>query len=230
MFSQRNCETVRNSSTNHSSVHQEYVKSGKPANSRMKCSRKSASDDRGRRRLVCVVETNRKSSLQPITSQFNEGTSIKICSKTIRRHMAQLGWGSRRPHSAPMSTAQHRMIYLQFTKVHRNWSMDNCKCVMWSDESRFTLYRVDGRQHMWRHGAMDHECHVGVLQSIGGGETVWAAFTWPGLGSLLPLQAFVIGCSYVQLLVYHLHPFIACLCPNQVPIFLQDNSPHHCPS
>lgn len=139
------------------SVYQENVKSGKTANSRTKRGRKSTWDDRGGRRLTGIVQTNRKFSLPQITSQFNEGACTSLCSKTVRRHIAQLSCGSRRPYHVLMLMVQHRIFRLQFAKTHRNCSMDDWKLFIWSEKSRFTLYDVDGRQRVWRkaHNAVE---------------------------------------------------------------------------
>ncbi|GBO41356.1 hypothetical protein AVEN_56651-1 [Araneus ventricosus] len=55
-----------------------------------------------------------------------------------------MGSQSRRPTRVPLLTALHKALLLSWTRQYYNWTVDDWKHVVWSDESRFQLYRVDG--------------------------------------------------------------------------------------
>ncbi len=97
-----------------------------------------------------------------------------------------MGYSSRRPHCVPLLSAKNRKRRLQFTQAHQNWTIEDCKSVAWSDESRFLLQHSDGRVRIWykEHESMDPSCLVSTVQAGGGGVMVRGIFSWHTFGPL----------------------------------------------
>ncbi len=68
-------------------------------------------------------------------------------------------------------TTISRKRRLQVSQAHQNWTIEDWKNVVWSDESRFLLRHSDGRVRIWRkeHESMDPSCLVSTVQAGGGG-------------------------------------------------------------
>ncbi|GBM03050.1 hypothetical protein AVEN_14561-1 [Araneus ventricosus] len=64
-------------------------------------------------------------------------------------------------------TARHTASCLAWARQHRHWTVDGWKHVTWFDESRFQLFRADGRVRIWRqpHESMAPTCQQGTVQS-----------------------------------------------------------------
>ncbi|GFW15970.1 transposable element Tc1 transposase [Trichonephila clavipes] len=92
---------------------------------------------------------------------------------------------SYKPNITPQN-AKHRM---QWYGAHRHWTVDMWKTVLWSDESRFTVWQSDGRVWVWRipdeHFFSD--CIVTTVKFGGGSKMVWGCFSWFGQGPLVPV-------------------------------------------
>ncbi len=101
-----------------------------------------------------------------------------------------MGNSSRRPPRVPLLSAKNRKRRIQFTQAHQNWTIEDWKNVVWSDESRFLLRHSDGRVRIWRkeNESMDPSCLVSMVQAAGGGLMVWGIFSWHILGSLVPIK------------------------------------------
>ncbi len=94
-----------------------------------------------------------------------------------------MDYSSKRPHRVPLLSDKNRKGRIQFAQVHQNWTIEDCKNVAWSDESRFLLHS-DSRVRIWckEHESMDPSCFVSMVQA--GGVIVWGIFSWHTLGPL----------------------------------------------
>ncbi len=108
------------------------------------------------------------------------------------------------------TSAKNRKRRLQFIQAHQNWTIEDWKNVVWSDESRFLLRHSDGRVRIWRkeHESMDPFCLVSTVQPGGGGVMVWGIFSWHTLGPLVPIQHPLNTTAYPSNFADHVHPFM----------------------
>ncbi|GFT68827.1 transposable element Tcb2 transposase [Trichonephila clavipes] len=70
--------------------------------------------------------------------------------KTVARRLRGGGLYARRPVVCVPLTRQHRTARLQWFREHPNWTEQDWACVLFSDESRFSLSSDCRRQLIWR--------------------------------------------------------------------------------
>ncbi len=77
----------------------------------------------------------------------------RISAQTVRNRLREAHLHTLRPHRGLIMTAVRRHNRLEWTKsnAHIRWRLALWKGALFTGESRFSLYRVDGRQHVWRH-------------------------------------------------------------------------------
>ncbi|GFV20723.1 transposable element Tcb2 transposase, partial [Trichonephila clavipes] len=84
------------------------------------------------------------------------GKSVSCClrkadlPKTVARRLRGGGLYARRPVVCVPLTRQHRTSRLQWCREHHNWTEQDWACVLFSDESRFSLSSDCRRQLIWR--------------------------------------------------------------------------------
>ncbi|GFW75150.1 transposable element Tcb1 transposase [Trichonephila clavipes] len=84
------------------------------------------------------------------------GKSVSCCLrkadllKTVARRLRGGGLYARRPVVCVPLTRQHRTARLQWCREHHNWTEQDWACVLFSDESRFSLSSDCRRQLIWR--------------------------------------------------------------------------------
>ncbi len=148
-----------------------------------------------------LVRDDRKATVTQITTRYNQDMQNTISECKTRRTLKQMGYSSRRPHQVPLLSAKTGKRRLQFAQANQNWTIEDCKNIAWSDESRVLLRHLGGRVRIWHkeHESMDPCCLVSMVQAGGGGVMVWGIFSWDTLGPLVPIEHHLNATAYLSI-------------------------------
>ncbi|GFW25575.1 transposable element Tcb2 transposase [Trichonephila clavipes] len=117
-------------------------------------------DDFMRGRIIGKIEEGRK--ITDVTREFDIAHSVvsrlwksfKTTGMCSRRNgevvLEEGGLYARRPVVCVPLTRQHRIARLKWCREHHNWTEQDWACVLFSDESRFSLSSDCRRQLIWR--------------------------------------------------------------------------------
>ncbi|GFV59729.1 transposable element Tc1 transposase [Trichonephila clavipes] len=101
------------------------------------------------RYIVLSAKRNRRTTAQQVANQFLAASGKQISRKTVARRLRGGGLYARRPVVCVPLTRQHRTARLQWCREHHNWTEQDWACVLFSDESRFSLSSDCKRQLIW---------------------------------------------------------------------------------
>ncbi|GFX26944.1 transposable element Tcb2 transposase [Trichonephila clavipes] len=87
---------------------------------------------------------------QQVANQFLAASGKQISRITVARRLRGGGLYARRPVVCVPLTRQHRTAHLQWCREHHNWTEQDWACVLFSDESRFSLSSDCRPQLIWR--------------------------------------------------------------------------------
>ena len=96
-----------------------------------------------KRRIAAIANKNRKLSAKRIAIKAQEGGTPKVHERTIQRYLKSIGWKKQVPLKRPYLTAAMKRKRLKWCLDHRNFNWSN---VVFSDESKFQLYRITQKQ------------------------------------------------------------------------------------
>ncbi|GFX10683.1 transposable element Tcb2 transposase [Trichonephila clavipes] len=102
------------------------------------------------RYIVLSAKNNRRTTAPQVANQFLAASGKQISRKTVARRLRGGGLYARRPVVCVPLTRQHRTARLQWCREHHNWTEQDWACVLFSDESRFSLSSDCRRQLIWR--------------------------------------------------------------------------------
>lgn len=117
---------------------------------------------------------------------------------------------------------------MQFAKEHINWTVEQWRNVLFSDESKFNLVGSDGIIHVRRPRGkrLQKEFCVKTVKHGGGHVMVWGCFSANGLGPLHRINGIMDRWVYKNILEDVMLPYAEW----EMPIrwtFQQDNDPKH---
>ncbi|GFV01312.1 transposable element Tcb1 transposase [Trichonephila clavipes] len=91
------------------------------------------------RYIVLSAKGKRRTTAQQVANRFLGASGKQISRKTVARRLRGGGLYARRPVVCVPLTRQHHTARLQWCREHHNWTEQDWACVLFSDESRFSL-------------------------------------------------------------------------------------------
>lgn len=91
---------------------------------------------------------------------------------------------------------------MAFAKIHENWTVDDWKQVVWTDETKINHMGSDGRDWVWKKkGEGLNDRLVKPTVKFGGGSTmVWGCMLWQGPGNIYHIDGTMDGNLYTYIL------------------------------
>ncbi|GFV91239.1 transposable element Tcb1 transposase [Trichonephila clavipes] len=135
----------------------------------------------------------------------------------------------RSPREKPLITEQNRLKRLEFAKEYINKLIDFSKNVIFSDESKFNIFKSDGRKLVWRKPCTDfHTKNVLPTVEHGGGSVmIWGCMASKGVGNLCFIDGLMTARTYTDVLQDNLPQSAIKLGISNSYYFQQDNDPKH---
>lgn len=186
----------------------------------------TAQDDRSIRLRVL---RNRKVTATRLQRDLRQSRGVTVSSKTIRRRIRAAGLRSYRPYHGLVLSPNHRRLRLQWCRQHMRMTLTQWNKVLISDECRFLLQKVDGRERVWRRrGERCADACTTETDRFGGGASlmVWAGITGRHRTALVLVQGNLTAARYRDdILQQHVVPFMRQ--HPEITSFQQDNARPH---
>ena len=164
------------------------------------------------------------------TTSVTPGThNPRISTQTVRNRLAENNLRARRPYVGTVLTDRHRRDRLQWADRHINWTRQDGRTILFSDESRFALSNSDGQIRVYqRRNERYADCCVLQRDHFGGGGSVmvWAGISYGYRTQLVVIDGNLNAQKYRDRV---LAPHVVPLLQNHgvISVFQHDNARPH---
>ena len=153
-----------------------------------------------------------------------------LSASTVHCHLKQSGMKAVVKSKRPLLSSKHYKAHLDFAFAHRNWTIDDWKKVIWSDETKINHLGSDGHKWAWKKSGegLSDRLVQGTVKFGGGSVMMWGCMGWDGVGYATKIDGRMDGDLYLQILKDELQDTMQYygLNPPDI-IFQQDNDPKH---
>ncbi|GFV82843.1 transposable element Tcb2 transposase [Trichonephila clavipes] len=168
---------------------------------------------------------------QQVANQFLAASGKQISRKTVARRLRGGGLYACRPVVCVPLARQHRTARLQWCREHHNWTEQDRACVLFSDESRFSLSSDCRHQLIWRESGTAYrleniqEIYIYIYPTCS--IMVWAGIMINGHTRLhVVANGIMTGQRYIdEVLLPHVRLFRGAV--GDKFVFMDDNATYH---
>ena len=102
----------------------------------------------------------------------------------------------------PLFFAKHHKSHLDFAHAHKDWTVEDWKRVIWSDETKINCLGSDGHKWVWKRPGegLNDRLVKGTVKFAGGSVMIWGCMTWHGVGYAVKIDGMMDGDLYLQIL------------------------------
>lgn len=140
--------------------------------------RKCCTSERGKRFLRQHALRNRTVTSSFLKNELQVTPNVILSARTNRRRLRECGLNSKRRTKALLLSRENRVARMRFAMENRNWSVNDWKIVVFSDETRESLNSPDGHERVWRKpGERFAQCNISPRIPFGDGSVMF----WEGI-------------------------------------------------
>ena len=171
---------------------------------------------------------NRRLKAREICSIFNENAMNQVSTSLIKKRLCAAGLKGRVAARKPLLRKVNQQKRLAWAKFHENWTVQQWKKVLWSDESKFEIFGGKRSVYVRRYDGerFKKECLVPTVKHGGGSVIVWGCFGGEKLGHLIKIEGIMDQKVYHNIIQRHVVPSGKEIYRGQYT-FMQDNDPKH---
>jgi hypothetical protein len=177
------------------------------------------------------ITTGKLDNAVQATKFINNIISNPVHPQTVRNVLKEHHFKSVVKKKCPLLKYHHRQAHLKFAKYHENWTVEDWKRVLWTDETKINRIGSDGRVYTWKkkeEDLSDRTTIPTVKHGGGNGLMVWGCMGWNGVGKLVEVVGTMNSQQYCDILEEGVEESFEKLdIPKEERIFQQDNDPKH---
>jgi hypothetical protein len=156
--------------------------------------------------IICLITSHKADNASQVKKMLTHTLPQSVSTKTIHRNLSHAGMKAVVKVKHPFFTARHKRNHLEWAMEHRNWTMEDWKSIVWSDETKINCLGSDGRKWVWKkqEESLSDRLVSGTLKFGRGSLMLWNCMFWEGCGYACQIKGKMDGELYVHILEVNL--------------------------
>ena len=100
--------------------------------------------------IIQQICSGRLDNAVQVTQFINSTVTTPVTPQKVRNVLKESGFYSATKKKVPMLKKTHRQKRLEFAYYHENWTVEDFKRVLWSDEIKINQIGSDGKVYVWK--------------------------------------------------------------------------------
>jgi transposase len=183
-----------------------------------------------KRFCVRAITAGKLDTASATAKQLHDELNVEVSDRTVRRAFQEAGLEAMEKEKKPKLSPKNVKERLAFARRHKDWTIEDWKRVIWSDETKINRFCSDGRSWCWiRDGESRQPRHVKETVKHGGGSLmIWGCMTAYGVGFMCKITGNMNQHVYKSILEDELLRSIEWYSlDKEHAIFQHDNDPKH---
>ena len=178
----------------------------------------------------CIIRMGRVDNAVQVARELQNVTGGSVSPQTVRRSLRKAGLRPVVKKKHPARKPQHKRERLAWAESHKEYTLEDWKRVIWSDETKINRLGSDGRKWVWKQvgEGLSDRLVEGTTKFGGGNVMMWGCMCWEGIGYATRIEGRMDAELYEAILEDELQATLEQFGKNpQDIIFQQDNDPKH---
>jgi len=99
---------------------------------------------------LCLIGSGKADNAVQVTKSLQDINNTALCAQTVRNGLKKVGMMAVVKRKRPLLTKKHMRERLDFAIAHQDWTLEDWKKVVWSDETKINRLGSDGRKWVWK--------------------------------------------------------------------------------
>ena len=149
-----------------------------------------------------LITSGKVKTAKSATKLLRHTTSATFCATTLRRGLKGMGFKAKIKVKKPGLTVRHMRQCFAFATAHQDWTVEDWKKVVFTDETKLNRVEAKGREWVWvREGEKLSDRMVQKTQKYGGGHLMfWGCMSWEGVGNRAKIEPTMDADKYLTVL------------------------------
>jgi Transposase len=131
-----------------------------------------------------LIGSGKAENVVQVAKSLQEMTNQSISAQIVRNRSKNIGMKAVVKKKCPLLSKRHRRERLDFVISHKDWTLEDLKKVVWSDETKNNCLGSDGRKWAWKRAGegLSDRIVAGTIKFGGGSLMMWGCMMWEGVG------------------------------------------------